>query len=72
MGDSRRILRHDDTGAHVVASYRKANDGRLVIQGGFRKYVDQLELKEDDLVVSTFHSALGLDNSTDLHPILKS
>uniref|UniRef100_N1QQ31 Uncharacterized protein n=1 Tax=Aegilops tauschii TaxID=37682 RepID=N1QQ31_AEGTA len=47
----RRILLHDDTGAHVGASYKKANDGRLVMQGGFRKYVDQLELKEDDLVV---------------------
>ncbi|KAF7096529.1 hypothetical protein CFC21_098461 [Triticum aestivum] len=60
MDNSGSILLHDDTGALVAASFKKANDGRLVIQGGFPKCVGQLELKENDLVVITFHRR-GMD-----------
>jgi hypothetical protein len=59
MDNSGSILLHDDTGANVAASFKKSNYGELVIQGGFRQYVVQLELKEDDLVVSMFHRRAG-------------
>ena len=45
LDNSGVILLHDDVGAHVTTSFKKSKDGRLVIQGGFRKYVVNLEMK---------------------------
>ncbi|XBI07471.1 hypothetical protein VPH35_135376 [Triticum aestivum] len=59
LDNSGVILLHDDVGAHVTASFKKSKDGRLIIQGGFRKYVENLEMKEDDIVVITFHKRAG-------------
>lgn len=64
MGESGSILLHDDTGSHVTASFKKANDGRLVIQGGFRKYVGQFDLEEDNLVVITIYRRAGSPSTT--------
>jgi hypothetical protein len=64
LDDSGITLLHDDAGDHVTASFKKSKDGRLVIQGGFRKYVVQLEMKEDDLVVITFHKCAGSASMT--------
>ncbi|KAM3213663.1 hypothetical protein ACQJBY_066215 [Aegilops geniculata] len=64
MDDSGSILLHDDTGPHVAASFKRSKDGRLIIQGGFWKYVIQLEMKENDLVVITFHKRAGSASMT--------
>lgn len=64
LDNSGSLLLHDDTEAHVAASFKKSNDGRLVIQGCFRKYVIQLEMKENDLVVITFHKRAGTASMT--------
>ncbi|EMS68763.1 hypothetical protein TRIUR3_07621 [Triticum urartu] len=64
LDDSGIILVHDDAGAHVTALFKKSKDGRLVIEGGFRKYVIHIQMKEDDLVVVTFHEHAGTASMT--------
>lgn len=64
LDNSGVIVLDDDGGGHVTASFKKSKDGRLVIQGGFRKYVVNLEMKEDDLVVITFHKRAGSTSMT--------
>lgn len=59
MDDSGSILLVDDLGTQIDAAFKKSADGRLVIQGEFRKYAVQLNLKVDDVVVITFHKRTG-------------